>query len=73
MALISVYKAQDGMKAQLAADALHHEDIPAEVVGDLLLGGTGELGIGGLVQVLVPEQYVEAALQTLARWEADLS
>ena len=50
-----VYEAQHVIDAHLVRHALEAEGLPVFVRGEALLGGLGELGIFGLVQVCVPE------------------
>jgi hypothetical protein len=50
-----VYEAEHVIDAHLVRHALENAGIPAFVRGEALLGGLGELGIYGLVQVCVPE------------------
>lgn len=52
------------LEADLARIALEGADIPAVVVGV----GVGYTGVGG-VQLLVPEDRVDAALQVLEKLE----
>ena len=50
-----VYEAQHVIDAHLVRHALEAAGVPTFVRGEALLGGLGELGIFGLVQVCVPE------------------
>ncbi|KGQ19564.1 hypothetical protein LF41_2824 [Lysobacter dokdonensis DS-58] len=50
-----VYEAEHVIDAHLVRHALEAAGLPAFVRGEALLGGLGELGIFGLVQVCVPE------------------
>ena len=51
----SVYEAANLIDAHLVRQALEAEGIPAFVRGEALTGGIGELGVFGLVAVMVPE------------------
>lgn len=51
----SVYEAANLIDAHLVRQALEAEGIPAFVRGEALTGGIGELGVFGLVGVMVPE------------------
>lgn len=51
----TVYEAQGLIDAHLVKHALEAEGIPAYVRGESLTGGIGELGVFGLVAVMVPE------------------
>jgi hypothetical protein len=50
-----VYEAEHVIDAHLVLHALEAQGLPAFVRGEALLGGLGELGVFGLVQVCVPE------------------
>ena len=51
----TVYEAANLIDAHLVRQALEAEGIPAYVRGEALTGGIGELGVFGLVAVMVPE------------------
>ena len=51
----TVYEAANVIDAHLVRQALEAEGIPAYVRGEALAGGIGELGVFGLVAVMVPE------------------
>lgn len=51
----TVYEADTIIDAHLVKHALEAEGIPAYVRGESLTGGIGELGVFGLVAVMVPE------------------
>jgi len=51
----SVYEAANLIDAHLVRQALEAEGIPAFVRGEALTGGIGELGVFGLVGVMVPD------------------
>ncbi|HTL14856.1 MAG TPA: DUF2007 domain-containing protein [Thermomonas sp.] len=63
----TVYEAANLIDAHLVRQALEAEGIPAFVRGEALTGGIGELGVFGLVAVMVPEA---AWPQARARVEA---
>jgi hypothetical protein len=50
-----VYEAEHVIDAHLVRHALEAVGLPAFVRGEALLGGLGELGVFGLVQVCVPD------------------
>ena len=64
-----VYEAANLIDAHLVRQALEHAGLPAFIRGEALTGGMGELGVFGLVAVMVPDaawpaaQAVVAALQ----------
>jgi hypothetical protein len=51
----TVYDAANVIDAHLVRQALEAEGIPAFVRGEALTGGIGELGVFGLLGVMVPE------------------
>lgn len=57
----TVYEAANVIDAHLVRQALEAAGIPAYVRGEALTGGIGELGVFGLVAVMVPELAWPAA------------
>ena len=51
----TVYEAGNLLDAHLVRQALEAEGIPAFVRGEALVGGLGDLGVFGLLGVMVPE------------------
>lgn len=51
----TVYDAANLIDAHLVRQALEAEGIPAFIRGEALIGGMGDLGVFGLVAVMVPE------------------
>ncbi|MEO6519558.1 MAG: DUF2007 domain-containing protein [Pseudoxanthomonas sp.] len=73
-----VYRANNLIEAHLAKHALEGMDIPVFIFGESLLGGAGELPLFGVLQVCVPDDFVEAAASCLraleierAQWQDD--
>lgn len=73
-----VYRANNLIEAHLAKHALEGMDIPVFIFGESLLGGAGELPLFGVLQVCVPDGFVEAAESCLrdleierAQWQDD--
>ena len=62
-----VYLADNLFDAHLVKHALEAEGIPAFVRGEALTGGIGELGVFGLVGVMVPDLAVPEAREIIAR------
>lgn len=62
----SVYEAANLIDAHLVRQALEAEGIPAFVRGEALTGGIGELGVFGLVGVMVPEAAWPQAREVVA-------
>ncbi len=62
----TVYDAANVIDAHLVRQALEAEGIPAFVRGEALTGGIGELGVFGLVAVMVPEAVWPQARDVVA-------
>ena len=60
-----VYEAANVIDAHLVQQALEHAGLPAWVRGEALTGGLGELGVFGLVAVMVPDDCVAEARQVV--------
>ena len=56
-----VYEAANVIDAHLVRQALENAGLPAWVRGEALTGGLGELGVFGLVAVIVPDDCAIAA------------
>lgn len=56
-----VYEAANIIDAHLVRQALENAGLPAWVRGEALTGGIGELGVFGLVAVMVPDDCAIAA------------
>lgn len=70
----TVYEAANLIDAHLVRQALEAEGIPAFVRGEALTGGIGELGVFGLLAVMVPEAarpQARALVEALALGAAD--
>ena len=65
----SVYEAANLIDAHLVRQALEAEGIPAFVRGEALTGGIGELGVFGLVGVMVPDAAWPQARDVVAALE----
>ena len=62
----TVYIAQNLIDAHLVRHALEDAGLPAFVIGEHLLGGAGELPLGNLLEVRVPEGCEPAARAVIA-------
>ena len=60
-----VYEAANLIDAHLVKQALEAAEIPAYIRGEALTGGMGELGVFGLVAVMVPEAAWPAAREVV--------
>ena len=61
----TVYEAANIIDAHLVKQALEGVEIPAFIRGEALTGGMGELGVFGLVAVMVPDAAWPAARQVV--------
>ena len=61
-----VYEAANVIDAHLVRQALEHAGLPAWVRGEALTGGIGELGVFGLVAVMVPDTCEAEARHVVA-------
>ena len=61
----TVYEAANLVDAHLVRHALEQQGIPAFVRGEALVGGIGELGVFGLVAVMVPDAAWPAAREVV--------
>ena len=60
-----VYEAANLIDAHLVRQALEHAGLPAFIRGEALTGGMGELGVFGLVAVMVPDAAWPAAREVV--------
>lgn len=70
----TVYDAANLIDAHLVRQALEAEGIPAFVRGEALMGGMGDLGVFGLLAVMVPDAawpQARALVDTLGLGIAD--
>ena len=70
----TVYEAANLLDAHLVRQALEAEGIPAFIRGEALIGGMGDLGVFGLVAVMVPEAawpHARSLVEELALGAAD--
>lgn len=68
----TVYEADHVIDAHLARGRLLAEGIQADVLGESLIGGLGELPALGLLRVRVGASDFERAQQVIAEWLRDL-
>ena len=61
----TVYEAANIIDAHLVKQALEGVEIPAFIRGEALTGGIGELGVFGLVAVMVPDAAWPAAREVV--------
>lgn len=66
----SIYDASNLVEAHMVRDLLRQQGLTAEVHGEYLAGGIGELPANGLVRVVVDEVDEAAARRVIAEFEA---
>ncbi len=66
----TVFDASSNIEAHLVMHQLQQAGIHAEIVGEYLQGGIGELPAAGNVRVVVNPPDVKEARQVIADWEA---
>lgn len=66
----TVFKADDGIMANLICGLLNNEGIPALVNGEYLTGAFGEFPVLGQVRVVVDENDYEQAQDIIRRFDA---
>ncbi|MDX1804249.1 MAG: DUF2007 domain-containing protein, partial [Alcanivorax sp.] len=64
-----VFHAGNGLEAHMVADLLNQAGIMAQVHGDLLQGGVGELPAGGLASVWVADSDTRRAAEVIQDFE----
>ena len=68
--MVPLYTAHSIIDAHLLEGLLAQSGIEALILGDFLQGAVGELPATGYIQVLVEEEDLPAALETLAAFES---
>ena len=71
--MVSVYQVSSLLEAQMIVDLLQREGIFAEIDGQSLMGGVGELPMDGILSVQVDDNDQISARQCLQRWEQSQS
>ena len=69
--MVEIYTALNVLDAHILCGLLRQAGIEAQVWGEYLQGGIGELPAWGLVRVAVPEDDVEQARALIAARDAD--
>ena len=70
---IPVFEASSTLEAQMIINLLDQHDIAAEMDGEYLQGGVGELQAMGIVRVLVSERDYPDAQRVMEDWNAQQS
>lgn len=73
MPRVKVYEPSSLIEAHLLRGMLEQFQIEAQVHGDTLIGGMGELPAAGLLSISVPDAQVEEAFDILRDYEANSS
>ncbi len=66
----NVFDAENALEAHMIVHLLERSGIEANVVGEHLQGGIGELPASGNIRVVVEPDDVRAAREVIAEWEA---
>jgi len=66
----TVYDATNNLEAHLVLHQLQNAGLHAEIVGEYLQGGLGELPAFGNVRVVTKAEDVVEARKVIAEWEA---
>ena len=69
--MVPLYAADSAIDAHLLKGLLDQAGIEAHILGEFLQGAMGELPPAGFIQVLVEEDDLPAALETLEAFEAN--
>ena len=64
-----VFQASTSVEAYMIKSLLESNEIPAEVYGEHLQGGLGELQAIGAVRVMVADDYANSARELISEWE----
>lgn len=67
----TVFDASSNLEAHMAMHQLQQAGIHAEIVGEYLQGGIGELPVAGNIRVVVKPKDEDDARQVIADWESN--
>jgi hypothetical protein len=70
--MITVYKANTSIDANIAQDILEMQGIKSHIMGALLEGGVGELQPSGLVTLMVEDNDYPRASEIIYLWQKEL-
>ena len=65
----TVYEASNAIEAHMLLDLLKQEGVTAQIHGEYLQGGIGELPASGFVRLVVEEADYEQARAAIVRWD----
>ncbi|MEO7773199.1 MAG: DUF2007 domain-containing protein [Steroidobacteraceae bacterium] len=65
----TVFECAFAVEAHLVSHLLDDAGIANQVLGEYLQGAAGELPVGRLVRVVVPDENADAACALIAAWE----
>ena len=66
----TVYEAANAIEAHMLLDLLRQQGLTAQILGEHLQGGIGELPAAGLVRLVIDEADFDAARAVIDRWES---
>lgn len=67
----TLYQAANAIEAHMLSDLLRQQGIAAQVLGEHLQGGVGELPAAGLIRLVVDEQDYVLARAVVERWDTE--
>lgn len=67
----TIFDASSNLEAHMAMHQLQQAGIHAEIVGEYLQGGIGELPAAGNIRVVVDAKDEDEARQVIADWESN--
>jgi hypothetical protein len=67
----TLYQAANAIEAHMLSEMLRQQGIAAQVLGEHLQGGVGELPAAGLIRLVVDEQDYSAARAVVEQWDAE--
>ena len=67
--MVVVYEAHDSIEAHLLRGLLEQAGIAAQILGEDLIGGIGEIPAQGLLRLMVPSEDFESARTVVALYE----
>ena len=66
----SVFETSNSLEAHMVVDLLEQQAITAQIDGEYLQGGVGELQAHGFIRVMVEDNVFEKAKQVVTEWES---
>lgn len=69
--MVSVFEAENNIEAHMIVHLLKRSGIEAQIMGEHLQGGVGELPAQGNIRVVVDDSDAEEARRVISAWESD--